>query len=268
MLGATAVLAGAQIIASIGNPSTQSLVQAQSILSSMPDDLKKMLATIDDAQALMFAMLLALEDKPDYSKIELADPIKQKIRQCLGFKELTDHTYRATLVDLAIPTLKKMDPAAVDTFLNSMYKLVDEHKTITIFKAVLLTILTQRLRADAFKNVKPKFSNFKAVSSELSCILWFMAKEGAIDIAEQRKAYITAIKTLDPSFNLQIDDQKFLINDLINSLTRLRLVLPTLKEQFLQACVICIKHDNTLETGEAELLRAVCSCMDCPVPLL
>jgi Zn-dependent protease with chaperone function len=265
---ATTAIIGSQIIASIGNPSAASMAHAQQILSDVPDELKKMLAVTEDAQALMYAMIMSISSKVDYSVINIADSMRQKIAHCLAFEQIKDHACRATLLELATPTLKKMDAATTDLFLKNMYALSAVDKQLNVFKAIMLTILTQRLRADSFKNVKPQFSNFKAVQTEVSCILWFLAMQGSGSAEEQKLAYAAAIKTLDPNINLGLDDQSFSVNDLVNSLTRLRLLIPALKEQFLQACVTCIMQDKQAQIDEIALLRAVCACLDCPAPLL
>lgn len=264
----SAAVVGSQIIASIGNPSEASITHAQQILSNVPDGLKKMLATIDDAQALMYAMIMAISTKLDYSVLDTTDNIKQKIAYCLLFAEITDHACRATLLELAIPTLKKMDNTSVDLFLKNIYALGAVDKQLNVFKAIIITILTQRLNADAFKNVKPQFTSFKDVQAEISCILWFLAMQSSSHADTQRSAYAAAIKSLDPNFKLGLDDQSFSVNDLVNSLTRLRLIMPALKEQFLHACITCIMQDEQVQIDEVALLRAICSCLDCPAPLL
>jgi len=263
----TAALVGTQVIASIGNPSAANIHQAQQILLSVPDGLKQMLSTVDDAQALMYAMLIAICSKVDYTKINITDHIRAQIQVCLSFKELTDHSCRATLLELATPTLKKMDPASTDLFLKNMYALNEVDNKLNVFKAIMLTILTQRLHADAFKHIKPQFSNFRAVQTEISCILWFLALQGSDEADEQREAYAAAMKTLDPSFALGLDDQGFSVDDLVKSLTRLRLIMPNLKEQLLHACVTCIMQDAQVKIDEIALLRAICACLDCPAPL-
>lgn len=264
----SAAVVGSQIIASIGNPSEASITHAQQILSDVPDGLKKMLAAIDDAQALMYAMIMAISTKLDYSVLDTTDNIKQKIAYCLSFAEITDHACRAALLELAIPTLKKMDNTRVDLFLKNIYALAAVDKQLNVFKAIIITILTQRLNADAFKNVKPQFTSFKDVQAEISCILWFLAMQSSSHADTQRSAYAAAIKSLDPNFKLGLDDQSFSVNDLVNSLTRLRLIMPALKEQFLHACITCIMQDEQVQIDEVALLRAICSCLDCPAPLL
>ncbi len=267
LVGASAAVIGPQIIASIGNPSAQSMAHAQQILSAVPDSLKKMLATIDDAQALVYAMIMSISDKVDYSVLNINDAIKQQIEYCLSIHEITDHTCRATLLELVIPTLKQMDAKSTEAFLKNICELGAIDKQLNVFKAITITILTQRLNQNSFKNVKPQFSSFKEVKLEISCVLWFLAMQGSNNPDAQRQAFAAAITPLDSNFKLSLDDQSFAVNDLVNSLTRLRLVMPALKQQLLRSCMICIMQDKQVQIDEVVLLRAVCACLDCPVPL-
>jgi Zn-dependent protease with chaperone function len=263
-----ATIVGPQIIASIGNPSSQSMVHAKQILSDIPQGLKNMLDTAAEAQALMYAIIMAISSKQDYTVISISDDVKPKIEYCLSFSEIKDHDCRATLLELATPTLKTMDVATTEIFLKNLYALGTVDKQLNVFKAIMLTILTQRLNPNAFKNITPRFSSFIEVRAEISCILWFLAMQGSGAAIEQQKAYVTAIKNLDPKFSLGLDDQSFSVTDLVNSLTRLRLIMPALKERLLKACVTCIMQDSQAQIDEVALLRAVCACLDCPAPLL
>ena len=52
------------------------------------------------------------------------------------------------------------------------------------------------------------------------------------------------------------------------ALSRLDPVAPVVKEQLVEAMVKTVKHDQQLTLGEAELLRAVCATLHCPLPPL
>ena len=52
------------------------------------------------------------------------------------------------------------------------------------------------------------------------------------------------------------------------ALSRLDQLVPIAKEQLVEAMVATVTHDQQLTMGEAELLRAVCASMHCPLPPL
>ena len=52
------------------------------------------------------------------------------------------------------------------------------------------------------------------------------------------------------------------------ALSRLDQLAPIAKEQLVEAMVATVTHDQQLTMGEAELLRAVCASVHCPLPPL
>jgi hypothetical protein len=52
------------------------------------------------------------------------------------------------------------------------------------------------------------------------------------------------------------------------ALSRLDQLVPIGKEQLVEAMVATVTHDQQLTMGEAELLRAVCASLHCPLPPL
>ncbi|HJY39169.1 MAG TPA: hypothetical protein VJ299_16955, partial [Steroidobacteraceae bacterium] len=52
------------------------------------------------------------------------------------------------------------------------------------------------------------------------------------------------------------------------ALSRLDQLAPIAKEQLVEAMVATVTHDQQLTIGEAELLRAVCASVHCPLPPL
>jgi hypothetical protein len=52
------------------------------------------------------------------------------------------------------------------------------------------------------------------------------------------------------------------------ALSRLDQLAPIAKEQLVEAMMATVTHDQQLTMGEAELLRAVCASVHCPLPPL
>ena len=58
------------------------------------------------------------------------------------------------------------------------------------------------------------------------------------------------------------------LNDLDLSLAALGGVAPNLKRELIQAASVTVSIDGYLQVQEAELLRAICDVLGCPVPPL
>ncbi|MCK7466887.1 MAG: hypothetical protein MZU91_01225 [Desulfosudis oleivorans] len=52
------------------------------------------------------------------------------------------------------------------------------------------------------------------------------------------------------------------------ALTRLDWLPPLIKQQLIEAMVLTVAHDRKVTLGEAELLRAICASLHCPLPPL
>jgi hypothetical protein len=56
--------------------------------------------------------------------------------------------------------------------------------------------------------------------------------------------------------------------DFDNSLQQLRRAVPAIKRRVVVACAACILANQEVTVREAELLRAICDTLDCPMPPL
>jgi hypothetical protein len=52
------------------------------------------------------------------------------------------------------------------------------------------------------------------------------------------------------------------------ALSRIDQLMPIAKEQFVEALARTVTHDQQLTISEAELLRAICASIHCPLPPL
>jgi DNA-binding Xre family transcriptional regulator len=50
------------------------------------------------------------------------------------------------------------------------------------------------------------------------------------------------------------------------ALQQLKRLTPLLKQPVVDACIDCILHDGKAVAGELELLQAICSALECPLP--
>jgi Zn-dependent protease with chaperone function len=268
MLNGAVLVSGAKIVSAIGNPTAHSLSHAETILQSLPDGLKRMLNSTTSIQALMYAIAIKMGTNEEFKKIQanLSDEMQSFIATCLNFNELTQAPYRSILVNISLPTLKKLNDTDRHQFLKNIYTLLEDNMNLP--KAIFLTVLNQRMNQDAYKKHKTKYNSLAEIENEAICIMFYLAKQGNIALDMQNTAFKISMQKLDPNFNKNLPEFNFDVHELIKSLIKLRLMKPDLKQQFLSACVSCILEDGQVNVNELELLRAICSCLDCPLPLL
>jgi hypothetical protein len=49
-------------------------------------------------------------------------------------------------------------------------------------------------------------------------------------------------------------------------LTRLNLLAPLCKEKLIHVCLMAIEDDGQITPSEAEVIRAIAACLNCPIP--
>jgi hypothetical protein len=97
-----------------------------------------------------------------------------------------------------------------------------------------------------------------------------LADQGNEDADASERAYRAGIAV----FGSWADDvaaevgQQLTVRDLDISLDTLAALNSKGRQRLLEAISLCISQDGRLSLGEAELLRAVCATLDCPLPPL
>jgi hypothetical protein len=98
-----------------------------------------------------------------------------------------------------------------------------------------------------------------------SCLLSALARASQCD---DNDAFNAGARHL-PEVSLQLlphDACRF--SDLDNALQQLSRVAPKVRARLVDACAACICADAAVNVAEAELLRAMCDMLDCPMPPL
>lgn len=263
-----AQIATAAVLNNIGNPSAASFIKAKTMVDDLlSPELQSMLADNDTVQALIYAISVSMSTDPDQAlaSLQVPEPVHAMVNAALSIPQLKLPRYRAALINLSIPTLRTLNEQDKASFYKNVKQLLDYDKTLNLPKALLLSILQQRLKGDAFGSVNYIYHDFSAISREITCVLWFVAKCSADSSAAQAQAFAFASQDLQQEINRQPD---YDLNTLITSLSKLSLMQPHLKQRFLSACVRCIMQDKVVNNNEEEIIRGICMCLNCPMPQL
>lgn len=261
------VVPAAMLMASIGNPTASSFSQAEALLGKIPEDLKAMLNLPTTAEALTYALLIARDSSIDVAALETTEEIKKYINKALSFVELQDSSFSLMLLDLAIPTLKQLSYERKEVLLKNIYVLISADNKLNLFEAAEFTMLRQRLRPDAYADNKPKYFKWHALKTEICAILGCLATHSSASPVTQQQAFVAGLSQLHANIDIKLTDVACNLPDVMLYLNKLRLMSPSLKQQFLQACVRCVSADGKVLPAEVELLRAICACLDCPMPV-
>jgi hypothetical protein len=106
------------------------------------------------------------------------------------------------------------------------------------------------------------------VQQDAQVLFSVLAQHGHNDETSARRAYEAGMHHLFPRARPAYAVPSPWPAALDMALSRLDQLVPIAKEQLVEAMVATVTHDQQLTMGEAELLRAVCAGLHCPLPPL
>jgi Zn-dependent protease with chaperone function len=267
-----AVAAGA-IAQMVGNPSTEHVELARRIRESLPQDI---IAKVDDvARAVGVLWCLLLDADPVVRKLQL-----EALQKDFGARhaEIAASQYerisqlhamlRLPLLMHLLPALRRLSVADRVRILGGINRLVRVDGKVTVYGYALSKLVQQGLAdapAGALSTRQLKLSD---VTSDLQVVFCVVAEQGSNNALAARQAYELGMSQLLPRERPEYGAIADWVGALDAALARLDQLVPAGKEALVEALVKTIALDNQLTLAEAELLRAICSTIHCPLPPL
>jgi Zn-dependent protease with chaperone function len=180
--------------------------------------------------------------------------------------------YRLPLLEIAFPMLKARPKTQMEYLLKLVQRLIEVDGHVDLGEFCLYRVLASHLSqaadplADKSGNRVPR----KKARQAAIDVIRIVADQGDDDPAARDHAYQAGIATFGNwarDQSVEIGDEQT-VDVLGSSLDVLRLMNSAGKKSLLQAVSNTITHDGKLTLSEAELLRAICASLDCPLPPL
>jgi Zn-dependent protease with chaperone function/uncharacterized tellurite resistance protein B-like protein len=258
---ATAV---ALLVASMGEPTPQTLEHAAGLLAYLPQPVRDALVEPAGAQAVMLGCLLeaeltargaqlrALESRQESTLARRAEVLSALIAG-LG------RAYRMPLIALALPVLRDLGKEERQRFLGHVRAVIEADSRVTLSEFVFATILDASLIRQAGT---VRHGSRSGVAAQCGVVLSLLAHAGPhpdAAFAQAREALGMPGLVLTPREALRLDGVQA-------ALEVLRDLAPAEKGDLVAACAAVTMADKDVKLAEHELLRAVCSALDCPMP--
>jgi DNA-binding Xre family transcriptional regulator len=141
-------------------------------------------------------------------------------------------------------------------------------KRLTLFEFCLTRILAEHLAEKAGRNRRTRFRRLSAVRPDCRLLLSLMVHAGGARDEEAEDCFRRAASGLLPEGTGLLPRGECNLQALERSLQRLQALTPLLKAPVVDACAFAVMDDNKVQVAEAELLRAICTLLDCPMPPL
>ena len=275
MAAGAAVMSSTKVVGQIGNPTANHVSHARKLIEAIPEDLKKSIHSSYGAQAVIYALLIdqnvaERKNQLHYLSNAVDTATYNEVMKQTPQTAALGAAYRLPLVDLALPTLRQLSFNQYEEFKKNLLALIAADNKLHVFEWTLQKIVLHHL-AGVFENnsrtaeKEPSIKRAKEAGTILLSMFINNLQQKGIDKEALRKEVLQEIQWIDTE---RLIGEKFSLRDLDAALNDLVGLKPRYKEMLLSACTTVVLADKHVSTLETELLRAVSSGLNCPMPIL
>lgn len=256
----------------VGNPGEIHRKYVQELLAVMPQPVVAAAHDPYGARAAIFATLLDRNQDIRMAQLRALDQLAERhvfefTRQLIPSVDQLDVRARLPLVDMALPALRSMSMSQYQEFVRCFTSLVEADQRLGLFEWTLHHVLIRHLKPQ-FEPIRPRMTKYyglEQLGSPCSVLLSALARASQSD---DQKAFDAGVRQL-PEVPLELlPPEACGLQQLNTALAELAEAAPKQRQRLVDACAACICADAAVRVGEAELLRAVCDLLDCPMPPL
>lgn len=251
----------------VGRVSPEHVASAVATVSALPEALVAAAREPSAAPAMVFSLLLNREAEPrarqlDYLARNVNPAIAQQTELLSSAALGLSHDARLPLLAISFPALRQLSAAQINGFFQSVKMLIEADHKIELFEYSLFKLLQQQLAPGQHPSIS--FFSIKPLLDDAAVMIAALSYAGDKEPLAAAQAFSAGMArfdgaptTLPPAPGIpQID----------TALSRLAQAAPGIKRRFIDAAAHCVAADGIVQTEEAELLRAVCAVLECPMP--
>jgi len=263
------------IAEAIGKPDPEHVEYARRLRGTIPEVLYDAAHAPEEAFLLTVALVLGgqhAEQQWQLIEEQLGAERAALVRTYFKAVNKVGPRYRLPLLEIAFPMLRARPKSQMEYLLKLVRRLIEIDGHIDLGEFCIYRVLASHLSqaadplADKAGNRVPR----KKARDAAIDVIRIVADQGNEDEVARDHAYQAGISTFGDwasGRKEQIDDAQT-VEVLGRSLDALRQMNSAGKKSLLQAVSNTITHDGKLTLSEAELLRAICASLDCPLPPL
>jgi Zn-dependent protease with chaperone function len=278
ILGAATVIAAStqneisakNISKSIGQLTQENITYAKILIEQIPETLLEFAHDPQRVGMLLFAFTLP-KNVQTLAKIQnhLKEHFKAEelsvILQLNAMIAVLDKSCYLPLIDIALPSFKQ-NPRLQRQEIYAQLEEIAAIDKLTLFEFVFLTLIGKAIQGPHEVIPKTKYQDFSPVTLELSALMALLVNYSQVDEATKQKHFQQAMQQLIDKPIAMIEKSNLDISWLRGILAKLNQLSPLCKEKVITAAISCIESDQKVTPEEAELIRAIAACLDCPIP--
>lgn len=259
----------------VGNPTAEHLLVGSALRQMVPDALGVAISIPEGAAHTVYALLLEPDPEARGRELDaLAQRLKpsemDEVRALYSHVESLDPRARLPVVDLAMPSLRRLPDAERDRFLTRVEALVRADEKLTLFEFAVQWMVVYRLGHAERPPGGPKYRRVGPLLKDIALLLSAMAHAGNPGNPEAaRRAFdLGRARIADPDrvslpFAKREDVQFKAVG---RAFDRFSLATYEVRGKIIDACAHTALADRAVTVEEAELLRVVSLALDCPLP--
>jgi hypothetical protein len=171
-----------------------------------------------------------------------------------------------------MPALRQMSPGQHRAFRAQVEMLMTADQRLSLFEYTLRCVLHRHLDAQFLpqRQSRPIHSSPQKLAHAVATVLALLAWEGQPEADQAARAFDAGMRGYvdgDHAYRLPPREDASLAG-LDAALQTLERSVPAIKRRVVIACTACILANRQVTVREAELLRAICDTLDCPLPPL
>lgn len=268
--GAASTIPADQLLSQVGTISLPHLIFAHELVDQINLFIRSATQSPYSSRAVIFSFFLSPESSVRDQQIEFLrrehlEDLFPTMERCYEEYQKWGPHARLVLLDMCIPALKRLSPNQQTQFVKIIYHLISADSQLELFEYCLFKIIKRSLR-DRKKWDKQK--NRRELSSRdlnhaiLHLYFWCYKLQSIKHLEPLQKALA--------QFKLELQElpQESSIKDLNEALNAIEQLPLKWRKQVFESCINIIQSDARTTYEEIELIRAIGSCFDIPVPPL
>jgi Zn-dependent protease with chaperone function len=261
------------VAAQVGTPASDDFRRAGAIGVALPEALRSAAQRPSDAMGVVLALLLDADDVLRTRQLgEIATRLDQASADSaqINFLALSGlhPMLRLPLASLAFPLLRRRPREELERFAATCEVLIHLDGQIGLFEYCLARMVRRQVIESLDPSRYRTAGRRKLVQNPeaLADLFAVVAQHGHEHEDAARKAYNAGLGKVLPGAAAAYRPPRDWVAALDRALPALDAVDPLGKQLLVEGLVAAISQDGRVAVAEAELLRAVCSALHCPLP--
>jgi Zn-dependent protease with chaperone function len=257
----------------VGNPATVHMQVAGAIRRSLPESLLAAGGHASSSRALFLALALDSDAEARARQLrfiaqQLGEQVAAAVAALLGDVDALAPEQHMPVLLRAFPALRQLTREERQQLLACLNGMLQREGRVSLRSYVLRKMAQVQLRDDLDPTARPGNLALDAVHNELQTVFAVLAQHGHAADASARRAYEAGLQSVLPRERPGYSVPANWPATLDVALSRLDRLAPAGKEVLIEGLTKTITHDQRLIVEEAELLRAICATLHCPLPPL